>query len=420
VSIFAAQCILTLCVLIYLARLLKGQTTLARLPLDAPTLAFCAWTLLSASFATDPLAAHAAAKKIVLFVLLYIGVDSFRTEPGRERVVVGALLGGLLLAAGAIAQFYFLGFDTLNNRPRSFMGHYMTASGLSMGILILSGARLLFGRVPRERPRRLDWIVLASVVLVLGLETALQRVGAFSVWPERVVVLLLALAVLLLGECGWPGPATSFLLGSLAFPLSAWALVLSQTRNAWLGSLAGLGVLGILKAPKLLWLLPVGAVAALVLRPGTLERLTVTDPASLDRYYMWQAGIDMIKDKPILGQGPGLIIKTYPAYRWPQAPSALAPHLHDNALQIAAERGLPCLVWWLWWMAAAMGDAFRETREGPPGLQWGAHAALAFLTAVVVAGIFEYNFGDSEIFMFLLIVVALPYGLRRGRGVPAV
>jgi O-antigen ligase len=414
------QCLIAVCVFVYLARVVTGRTRIPRLPLDGPTLAFSAWTLLSASFATDPLAAHAAAKKIVLFVLLYIGVDSFRTEKGRERVVAAALLGGVLLAAGAIVQFYFLGFDTLNHRPRSFMGHYMTASGLSMGILILSGARLGFGRLPKEPPRRIDWIVLATVVLALAVETALQSVGAFSYWPERVVVACLAFGVLILvTRWDWPEKATSYFLSALALPLSAWALVLSQTRNAWLGTVAGLAVLMILKAPKTLWLLPVGLVAVLVLRPGIYSRLTVTDPASLDRYYMWQAGVDMIKDKPILGQGPGMIIKTYPLYRWPQAPSLLAPHLHDNALQIAAERGLPCLVWWLWWVAAAMGDALRESREGPPGAVWEAHAAFAVMTAVIVAGLFEYNFGASEVFMFLLLVVALPYGLRRGRGVPA-
>jgi hypothetical protein len=34
---------------------------------------------------------------------------------------------------------------------------------------------------------------------------------------------------------------------------------------------------------------------------------------------------------------------------------------------------------------------------------------------VLVAGLFEYNFGDSEILMFLLLVSSLPYALRRQR-----
>ena len=156
-----------------------------------------------------------------------------------------------------------------------------------------------------------------------------------------------------------------------------------------------------------------GAAALLALGPArVLDRLTVTDASSRDRYYMWQAGIDMIRDKPVFGQGPGRILFVYPEYRWPEAPNARQPHLHDNALQIAAERGLPCLAWWLWWMAAAMGDAWREARGGGG---WTAVATLAFLSAFMAAGLFEYNFGDSEILMFLLIVSSLPYALRRQR-----
>jgi hypothetical protein len=33
--------------------------------------------------------------------------------------------------------------------------------------------------------------------------------------------------------------------------------------------------------------------------------------------------------------------------------------------------------------------------------------------AVLAAGLFEYNFGDSEVLMFVLLMSALPYALRR-------
>jgi hypothetical protein len=44
-----------------------------------------------------------------------------------------------------------------------------------------------------------------------------------------------------------------------------------------------------------------------------------------------------------------------------------------------------------------------------------AAVAFAFLAAFMAAGLFEYNFGDSEIFMFALLLSALPYALRRQR-----
>jgi len=101
VSIFAAEIFLGLAVAAYLARLARGAVRLERLPLDGPLLAFAVWSILSAAFAPDPLAAHKSIKQLVLFSLLYLAVDTLRDEEARERVIDVALLGGVVLAAGA-------------------------------------------------------------------------------------------------------------------------------------------------------------------------------------------------------------------------------------------------------------------------------------------------------------------------------
>ena len=418
VSIFAAEIFLGLAAAAYLVRLVRGRARLERTPLDGPLLAFTVWSVLSAAFAPDPLVAHRSVKQLVLFSLFYLAVDTLRDEDVRERVVDVALLGGVVLAAGAIQQYLFLGFDTIQHRPRSFLGHYMTASGLVMGVLVVAAARLAFRRGPAPRASSRDLRGLLFVAAGLAVLTLLQRADLFAVEAERLFVAALsaAAAAMVLSRGAWPDRDTGGLLALLAVPLCTVALLMSLTRNAWLGTLAGLVTLAFLRAPKTLWLLPVGAAALLMLGPArVLDRLTVTDASSRDRYYMWQAGIDMIRDKPVFGQGPRMIQAVYPAYRWPEAPNPMTPHLHNNALQIAAERGIPCLVWWLWLVAAVLGDAWREVRRGPFGAGWVAPAAFALVVAVLVAGLFEYNFGDSEILMFLLLVSSLPYALRRQR-----
>lgn len=417
VSIFAAEVALALALLVFVVRLATGRTRLQRTALDTPIVVFGVWTLLSASFSADPVVSHEEAKKLVLFALLYLALDSLTVERDRERILDAALLGGVALAGGAIFQFYVLGFDTLNTRPTSFLGHYMTASGLCMAVLVLASARLAFRR-DLARPSSGDARLLAGLFAALVLLGALQAAGLFPVESERLFVAALATAAagMVLARGDWPGLGTSAVLAALAIVLSAWALLLSRTRNAWLGALAGLAVVAVLRARRTLWLLAAGVAAILILRPATvIDRLTWTDDSARDRYYMWQAGLDMIMDKPVFGQGPGMILRLYPQYRWPGAPKPITPHLHDNALQIAAERGIPCLVFWLWLMAAAMADAWRECRAGLSGPGWVAGAALALLTAVMVAGLFEYNFGDSEILMFTLLVASLPYALRRQR-----
>ena len=41
-----------------------------------------------------------------------------------------------------------------------------------------------------------------------------------------------------------------------------------------------------------------------------------------------------------------------------------------------------------------------------------AYGALAVIVAMLAAGMFEYNFGDSEFLMLFLVLVTLPYAAR--------
>jgi hypothetical protein len=418
VSIFAAELLLALAVVVFAVRLVAGHTSFPRLPLDGPTLAFGVWTLLAASFSPDPLLSYESAKKLVLFILLYVVVDVASVRSRRERLIDAALLGGVALGGGALAQYYLLGFDTVNHRPTSFLGHYMTASGLSMSVLILAAARLALDPSSIRLPSRHDMGRLALLAAGVGALTALQSLGVFAVEADRLFVAGLAAAAMhvALADDSWHGRATGSTLAAAALVVSSWALIISRTRSAWVGAVAGLAIVAVLRAPRALWLLGAALLLLAVTRPQTVvDRLTVTDASSVDRYYMWQAGIDMIRDKPVFGQGPGTILSRYPLYRWPQAPNTQAPHLHDNALQIAAERGLPCLGFWIWWVASAMGDAWREWRRPASSGAWAAGAALAALAAMMLAGLFEYNFGDSEVLLFVLVMAALPYAVRRER-----
>jgi O-antigen ligase len=93
------------------------------------------------------------------------------------------------------------------------------------------------------------------------------------------------------------------------------------------------------------------------------------------------------------------------------------PHLHNVPLQIAAERGLLALAAWLWFLVVAirgLWQSFRRTEM--PSLP---AAALAAMAAMLAAGLFEYNFGDSEFLMLLLVLITLPHAADRTRQRPA-
>src|SRR5205085_7452937 len=98
-------------------------------------------------------------------------------------------------------------------------------------------------------------------------------------------------------------------------------------------------------------------------------------------------------------------------YRDADAVEKINPHLHNVPVQIAAERGLAALAIWLWFVVALTVAAARQFHAGDQ--RFLAAAALAAITAMLAAGLFEYNFGDSEFLMMFLILVTLPFAAAR-------
>jgi len=143
---------------------------------------------------------------------------------------------------------------------------------------------------------------------------------------------------------------------------------------------------------------------------------SLEDPSNVDRLAMAATGLKIIRAQPWLGIGPGLMERVYPAWVVDWAVHDTNPHLHNNVLQIAAERGLLGLAAWLWMMAAFALAAWRVLRaEGARGIGGPeARAALAALAGFLAMGMFEYNFSDSEVLMALLYVVSLPLAASVG------
>ena len=125
----------------------------------------------------------------------------------------------------------------------------------------------------------------------------------------------------------------------------------------------------------------------------------------------------MIRKHPFVGVGPNNIVQVYILY----LPPGMAPergyreHMHNNFLQFAAERGLPCLGAWIWLMGALcwwfVKIRRRLIRSGRP--TWIADAAIAAWLALVAEGFFEFNFGTSPVLMVFLFISATPFLLEK-------
>ena len=131
------------------------------------------------------------------------------------------------------------------------------------------------------------------------------------------------------------------------------------------------------------------------------------DLTRVDRRAMLHVGARMVAAYPLTGVGPNMVEPRYREFLSSSEPQHVNPHLHNVPMQIAAERGLPALAVWLWLIVTLVVGLMRRLRV--PEARFLAAAALASIIAMLAAGQFEYNFGDSEFLMLFLVLMTLPF-----------
>jgi O-antigen ligase len=357
-SIAAADILLTIAAVLWVGLLIRNHERVDVPPMFWPLAAYGAATLVAAFFSIDPRTSLIDSKQLVLLIIVPLTYRLFRGP--RALLAVDVIITiGALSATWGIVQYLILNFDHLGRRPAGALGHYMTYSGLLMLVACAAVSRIMFAKHHRA------WAALVLPALVL-------------------------------------------------------ALLFTFTRSAWVGACVGIGLLFLLRDFRLLALLPVAFGAFLAFAPSELttrlySTFSLTDPSNVDRVAMMKSGFRIIKDDPLTGVGPNMIIEVYPHYRDKTAVNQLNPHLHNVPLQIAAERGLPALAVWIWFIATLVRDFLRRRTSAWPSLS---NAGLAAIGAMLAAGLFEYNFGDSEFLMLFLVLVTLPYAAEAGAGAP--
>lgn len=301
-------------------------------------------------------------KNLYFLLLPFAGMVLLDPERNRRRFAGVLALSSSIAAAYGVYQYYFvLGANGLATRAHGFFSIYMTYGQFLM--MVSAGA--------------------LAVLFNPGGSTG-RRLTATAVWM-----------------------------------LTTIAVGLSFVRGAWVGLFAALLVILWMRRKPYLLAVPAGLILLLALSPPTIfgrlvSIVSLRDESNRDRIDLIRAGVRIVRDNPWTGVGQNMVSRVYPLVRVPDSFPRIPPHLHDNFLQIAAERGLPALVFWCLMMAAYVVRAHGEASVGPRSddRPLFALASLAALTSFVVAGLFDFNFGDSEVAMLALIVMGIPFAGR--------
>ena len=157
----------------------------------------------------------------------------------------------------------------------------------------------------------------------------------------------------------------------LAAAIPFTAMILTFTRNAYVGTLAAVALyLPRPPAPGLLFLVPALLVLFLLVPPHIRARISsiasLNERTNRDRIAMVHAGLRMIREAPLFGIGPEMVKRYYPLYRDEDAPQWHVPHLHNNTLQIAAANGLLAAAAYLGLMVLFFARTIRLLRRETP------------------------------------------------------
>jgi O-antigen ligase len=357
VSISLSQIFLAHAFVVLVILVAKKQIKVSFPPFFWGMIVYCALSILASFFSVNPGVSLIDSKDLLLFLIIPIVYMGLRQTNEIKRANLA------LLASAYVSIFYSLFTYVFKAAPgervQGFMGHYMTQAGVM----------LLFG-------------ALALSIFIFSRDKA------------------------------------RFFWG-LGFLLSVLILILTSTRSAWIGMIIATSVVLFFFKPKTLIFIPIATALILFLSPKEVKNRALSifstrSYSNAQRLEYLNAGIKIIKEYPIFGTGPNTVEMEFQNPKYGLSEEAKQNvHLHNNILQIAAERGIPTLLVWFVFLVWLLISLIKLVPNKDPTLFPLTVAAIAAFLAHFAAGFFEYNFADAEVAALFFYIMTIPFAQAR-------
>ena len=233
-----------------------------------------------------------------------------------------------------------------------------------------------------------------------------------SVYMTYAGLLMLALLVAA-GKLAFAPKENKWLVPAIV--LMAICLLMTFTRQAWLGVVGGIFFLICFRKKSLLWFMPVVLGVIFMISPTQIKNridslIKFNDPNLQIRLALWQGGWLVFKDHPFTGCGFKCIDSVYQDYPDPTGNIKRLRGLHNNFVQLAVDTGLFGLISWVSiWVIYFMTLYHRLiSMSGNSSNKRDIMASAAAIIGFLFAGVFETHFYDSEVSMLLYFIMALP------------
>lgn len=348
-------------------------------------------------------------------------------NPGRFRnilsVPVMALCLGYILAA-------VLGRGARGTDVAVFLA-------LSISAMLLAGRAGLGGKMVSAMIIAGTVSSLYSILQFAGLDMIPSPGGGqglrpFSTMGNPDFMAAYLVAVLPIAAVQWS--MNRRLIGILPVVSMSMAVLLTQSRGAWLGIAAAIALVPFLLSftgNRIQITRGMGIMAAALLavvagffyfHGQARERLSRTFSTghfdAAGRIFMWKAAMGMIGERPLAGTGPGGFGKAYPEWharglaRQPDFPWFYTENAHNDYLQIPAEVGIPVFGLFIWVWVVFVRMAIRLARSGDRI----ALGMLAGFAAIQVDAVFNFPWYIVPTQAWFWISFSVMAGRRPGGG----
>lgn len=357
ISLTVSQVLISLAFIFLLIFLYKEKQKIAFPSFFWWLIGYSFFSLLSCFFSVNPKASFIESRELFLFLIIPIVYTGFQKREDFSIANFALLISASL--SSLYALFYFFLKASPGEDIKGLIGHPMTQAGLLLLFICLALSKVLFSR----NKTRLLWTV--------------------------------------------------------GFLLSLAALGMTLMRSNWIGLVFAVFLILLLYKPKYVAAIPIIIVLFFLFSPQFMKKnalsiFSLEKLSNTQRINYIKAGIKIIKDFPVFGTGPenSKVVFQDPKYGLSEK-SKKNVHLHNNLIQIGAERGIPTLLIWIIFIGWTFISLARLLRNKDPAVHTFTVAAMAALTGLFIAGLFEYNFSDSEIAMLFFYLITIPFTILR-------
>lgn len=196
------------------------------------------------------------------------------------------------------------------------------------------------------------------------------------------------------------------------------SMLLTQSRNVFIALFVCMIIIGIVVNKKfLLTFLAVVIIGGLFLPSKYTDRVkSIVDldhPSNAPRLTMWQNGWKMFINNPIIGVGDNKVMEVYQYYRPEMTPNEHS-HLHSNIMMILATNGITGFIIWVGLFLLIFLKYLRYYKMNlAQEYKLMILGCILVLVSFHISGIFEWSYGDAEVFSVLFFILAVPFNIYK-------